>query len=95
MSARTPQCSRANHFPVRPKPLKISSSINRMPCWSHSARTRGQKSAGGCCIPLVPVKPSSKIAAIVPGSSRSTNPSRLRTHADGVPAGHGYGSSMW
>ncbi len=95
MSGRAPQCSRANHRPVRPKPLKISSSISKMPCSSHSARARGQKSAGGICMPLVPVKPSSRIAATVLGSSAASSDSRLRTHADGVPGGHGYGSSMW
>ena len=46
MSGTTPVCSTANSLPVRPKPVCTSSAISRMPCFSVSARSRGQVVGG-------------------------------------------------
>ncbi len=47
MSGTTPVCSAANILPVRPMPLCTSSNTSRMPCRSHSARSRARKPSGG------------------------------------------------
>ena len=45
-SGSTPACSIAKFFPVRAKPVWISSAMSRMPCLSHRAR-RLRRNSGG------------------------------------------------
>ena len=46
-SGSTPACSIAHILPVRPMPDCTSSATSRMPCRSHSSRSRTSHSTGG------------------------------------------------
>ncbi|CPL00054.1 adenosylmethionine-8-amino-7-oxononanoate aminotransferase [Bordetella pertussis] len=67
MSGRTPACSKANIVPVRPKPVKISSKINRMPYRSASSRNRASTCGSCSSMPPAPcTRGSTSMPAIRP-----------------------------
>ena len=65
-SGTTPSWSTPQNFPVRPKPVIISSAMKRAP-WSFAiARTAGRKPGGGMTLPAVPCIGSTMTAATSP-----------------------------
>src|SRR5438876_749163 len=69
MSGTTFQCSAANHFPVRPKPVITSSRTRTIPYLSQSARRPWRNPSGGTRRPDVPTIGSRRIAATYCGPS--------------------------
>ncbi len=63
MSGATPQCSMANHLPVRPMPVWISSPMSRMPCFSQIFLILPMYSGGGTMKPPSPCTGSAMTAA--------------------------------
>ena len=64
-SGTTPSWSTPQNFPVRPKPVIISSAMKSAP-WSFAiARTAGRNPGGGITLPAVPCIGSTMMAAIV------------------------------
>ena len=54
MSGTTPKCSLAHHFPVRPRPVWISSRMSSAPTLSHAARTSARYCGGATMMPPSP-----------------------------------------
>src|SRR5919197_572351 len=67
ISGSTFQWSRANHLPVRQKPVMISSAISSTSYRSQISRTLGKYEAGGTITPPAPMTGSAMIAATVLG----------------------------
>ena len=66
ISGRVPLCSTPHHFPVRPKPVIISSAISSAPKSLATDFTAGSQSSGGITLPAVPCIGSATIAASEP-----------------------------
>src|SRR6478735_1311219 len=68
-SGLTPECSTPQRFPVRPRPVIISSAISTAPSSSASARAVGRNSLGGTMLPAVPCSGSTMTAATAPADA--------------------------
>ena len=66
MSGRTPLCSTPHIFPVRPKPVIISSATSSAPKSFATDLIAGIQSSGGITLPAVPCIGSATIAASAP-----------------------------
>ena len=66
MSGVTPLRSQANHRPVRPNPVIISSEMNTAPCSLAISCARTMNSGGGITLPAVPCIGSMITAATLP-----------------------------
>ena len=65
-SGTTPSWSTPQNFPVRPKPVIISSAMKSAPSSLAIARTAGRKPGGGMTLPAVPCIGSTMMAAMSP-----------------------------
>src|SRR6266498_2024984 len=68
ISGTTWKCSKANHFPVRPKPDWTSSKISMIPCLSQISRKPFMNETGGTTYPPSPKTDSTKMAAVSLGA---------------------------
>ena len=92
MSGTAPECWKANHFPVRPKPDMTSSLIHSTSLVSQRRRSSSRKPGGGTSTPLPePPTPSRRTAAVRRRSSRANSARSRATHSAAavLPAGTG------
>ena len=91
MSGATPQCSMANHLPVRPMPVWISSPMSRMPCFSQMALILPMYSGGGTMKPPSPWIGSAMTAATSSAFTCLAKAVSSRSGAGAAAAGVGHG----
>jgi hypothetical protein len=70
MSGSAPECPVPQYFPVRPKPVIISSAMKSAPSSWAMSRTMGRNSSGGTMFPAVPCIGSTMTRRDLPGALR-------------------------